>query len=243
MLWLLPSCKSTSEKKLYIAHASSLQFAVQELVQEFSVQSGQKCELFSASSGVLYQQIRSGAPYDVFLSADTFYIDKLARDQLTSYNYRYARGKLAIWSCLDSSRINLDDINWVELKRVAIANPALAPYGRAAQSYIELKLGNELGEDQLVIAQSVAQVNQFVRSKSAELGFTSMAILKAPELDGVGQFNVLDQGDYDPLWHQACILNSAESRDMLEVSEDFFRFLQSEGAQAILARYSLDISN
>ena len=133
---LMLGCSGNARDHLTIAAAANMQFALEEIVVEFERQTSIKTQLTTSSSGKLTAQIREGAPYDIFVSADMKYPEEIERLGLAlSPPKVYARGQLALWSSHKDWEVNLGKIS--ELNHIAIANPKIAPYGKAAIQTLE----------------------------------------------------------------------------------------------------------
>ena len=130
---LIVGCSKPSDK-IIIATAANVQYVMQDIKKEFEKESGKKIEIVVSSSGKLTTQIREGAPFDVFVSADTKYPDELyARGGSDEKPKIYALGSIVLWSrSLDSSDLKVENLIENKIKKIAIPNPQTAPYGEAA---------------------------------------------------------------------------------------------------------------
>jgi molybdate transport system substrate-binding protein len=224
---------------LLVAAASDLAYCIDALAAAFTAQSpGAQVKITTGASGNFFAQIQHGAPYDVFMSADTDYPAGLARlgaaDGATLAPY--ATGRLALWTldpALDLTA-GLAVLRAPRVTRVAIANPATAPYGRAAQAALERDGLWRAAAPKLVLGENIAQTVQFVQSGNAQLGIVSLASLSAPQLAGVGHHVLLAQAGLAPI-AQAAIVTAHGAANPLAGS--FVRFLASPAAQAIFARH------
>ncbi len=234
-LLFLVSCTSSNNEKLSIATSANMQFAMEALVDEFSEQTGIECQLMLSSSGKLTAQIQEGAPYDVFVSADLKYPTTLFEKNLCTSNPRvYAYGKLVLWTMHPTLDPSLAMITHPSLRHLAIANPKTAPYGRAAMEVIEnMKIQHEI-MPKLVYGESIAQVNQFVYSKSAEIGFTAMAVVKSPKMQEQGRWLEVDPSLYTPIEQGVVVLRTSTH---LPQAQQFADFLFSTEAQSILTKF------
>ena len=224
---------------LLVAAASDLADCMDELAAAFQVQAPQaRVKVATGASGNFFAQIRNGAPFEVFMSADTGYPEQLARlgaaDGKTLAPY--AVGRLALWT-LDAGldlRPGLAVVRDRRVARVAIANPATAPYGRAARAALERDGVWPAAEAKLVIGENIAQAAQFVQSGNAQLGIVSLATLRSPKLAGVGHYTLLSDAGLAPI-EQAAIVTGPGGANPL--AERFVRFLGSPAAQAIFTRH------
>ncbi|HLF32721.1 MAG TPA: molybdate ABC transporter substrate-binding protein [Cyclobacteriaceae bacterium] len=228
----LASCSPRPEK-LIIATAANVQFAMDGLVKEFASESGIPCEIILGSSGKLTAQIMAGAPYDVFVSADMKYPQELhAAGKTTDKPEVYAYGLLVLWTVREDIEPELDMLNDDRVMHVAIANPRTAPYGEAArEALVNYRLYEKVA-GKLVYGESIAQVNQFILSGTAEAGFTSKSMVLSGEMQNKGRWTEVDRTLYSPIAQGAVIIRR-EGKDPAH-AEDFYNFLYSENAQDIL---------
>jgi molybdate transport system substrate-binding protein len=170
------SSQRSSRGAVSVAVAANFADVHAQLAARFSSSTGHRVITSAGSSGQLYAQIMSGAPFEVFLSADTARPAQLERDGLTvaGTRFTYAVGRLALFGpSLDSVRADGEDLRAARFAHVAIANPTTAPYGAAAVQVIA-RLGlTQALRDRLVQGESIAQTFQFVKSGAAELGFVA----------------------------------------------------------------------
>jgi molybdate transport system substrate-binding protein len=218
----LSSCQSKTSV-LTIAVASNLQYVIEDLTDEFSAQYSVKCNWVTGSSGKLTAQLKEGAPFDVFLSADSTYPLFLIENKLAHSLSTFAFGKLVLWSS-QSPFPNLE-----ETSAVAIANPKSAPYGIAARQSLDYI---EVEESKLVFGESVAQVNQFVLSGAVDFGFTSKSSVLAAQTQGKGSWVLVDPNFYSPIAQTAVALKHRPA--LSESAMQFIDFLSSKKAEEIL---------
>lgn len=224
----LVSCKSENKQSpLHIAVASNLQYVMQDIVQLYETETGRPCYVTSSSSGKLTAQIRSGAPYDIFLSADMDYPKILYELGLCTEAQVFAHGHLVLWSI--DENIELNHI-LTENSRVAIANPAIAPYGRAAQSYLD-KMKD--GEIEIIKGESIAQVNQYIMNGAVDAGITSLSSVLAESMKNKGQWIQLDDKLYPALAHGYVSINRKGRGALIK---DFENFLFSKSVQKLLEK-------
>jgi len=195
---------------------------------------------------VLVTQIQNGAPFDVFLSADLGYPKKLIDAGLadaagtadSSTPITYAKGTLVLWKRKDSSQPapSLDLLRSPELKRLAVANPERAPYGRAAVAALtSLKLYDTL-KPKLVTAENIAQTAQFVDSGNADAGLISLTSALTQRLSSSGEYFVIPRDLYPPIEQGAVIVSKTSQRD---AAHKFLDYLLSAPVQAQLAKSGL----
>ena len=233
---------SNSKHKVTVAVAANMQFAMKAITEKFSKENDIACELILGSSGKLSAQITEGAPYDVFVSADTLYPQKMYTNGKTEGKPRvYAEGKLVLWTLSDAFTPSLAILNSENIKHIALANPKTAPYGTAALEVLQQQPFYSHIEEKLVFGESIGQTNQFITSKSAEIGITSIAVVLSPEMKGVGHWVSLDQNAYPSLLQSAVLLKKEEG--VSKEATAFYNFLFSDTAHQILKEYGYSIPN
>jgi len=225
------------EDALTVAAAANLQSALEELKTAFEKEAEVKIKTVLGSSGRLTAQIENGAPFDVFLSADMKYPQALYQKGLSLTPPRiYAYGILVLWSTKDldlSTGIQaLTDA--AGIKKIALANPELAPYGRAAVHAMKYYGLYQQLKKKLVYGESIAQVNDFIALQSADIGFTVKSTIFSPNLKSQGVWIEVSAESYDRLAQGAIVLKRAENKPL---AEKFFRFLFSPEAKTIFQKY------
>lgn len=222
---------------LTVAAASDLKFAMDELVAEFGrMEAGRPVEVVYGSSGKFHAQIRQGAPYDLFFSADIAYARELAEAGFAASEVRpYARGRLAIWSAgLDASGLRLEDLTAATFRRIAIANPRHAPYGSRAVEALRAAGVLERLEGRLVFGENVAQAAHFVRTGAAEVGVIALSLALSPELAALGGHALVPETLHLPLEQGFIVTRRAADKAL---AWRFADYVVSAPAQAVLARY------
>lgn len=231
--------RAGARRSLTVAAAADLTDCLKPIAAGFEKQSGARVSLIFGSSGNLASQIENGAPYDIFLSADSDYPARLAREgsaDPTSVQ-TYAVGSLAVLlpvgSRADIRRIGLSALLDPAIRRVAIANPAHAPYGRAAQALLQGAglYGRLLPK--LVLGENVAQTAQFVVTGNANAGIVSLA--QAISAASSGKFTYWEPAAKYPPIKQAAVV-TARARDP-QLARMFLRYLRSPESVAIFTRY------
>jgi molybdate transport system substrate-binding protein len=230
------SCQANKRSGLVIATAANVQFAMDELIHTFTNETGIPCEMVLGSSGKLTAQIREGAPFDVFVSADVKYPEELYKKGLTTAAPDiYAYGKLVLWSLMDE----IPDLTGDQVRHIAIANPKTAPYGVAAIEALRYDGIYAQVRDKLVFGESISQTNQFIISKTAEVGFTAKSVVLSPEMKGVGHWKEVQEGTFTPIAQGVVLLNRKHS--LHPDSRQFYQFLFSEKARIILEAYGYQV--
>jgi molybdate transport system substrate-binding protein len=231
MLVLLLWPAAASCEPLRIAVASNFTATMRALVVEYQARSGDEVQIISGSTGKHFAQIRHGAPFDVFFAADRERPQRLEQDgfAVPGTRFSYAYGKLILWSpreqFVDASGQVLRD---GEFQRLAIANPDLAPYGRAALDVLNaLRLSATL-KARLVRGENIAQAYQFVKTGNAELGFVALSQLLRNGAEIEGSYWRVPPDLYRVIDQQAIQISSATA------AGTFLEFVQSANAAAII---------
>lgn len=239
---LLAACQPVGRDKLTIAVAANMQFAMKELTAEFTGETGISCETVISSSGKFTAQIREGAPYDVFVSADMKYPSGLFREgHTTASPETYAYGRLVIWSMIDSLTPSVALLNTDKITHIALANPRTAPYGLASVEVLKYYNIYEKVENKLVYGESIAQTNHFIISKAAEAGFTSLSVVRSPEMQGKGSWKELDPKTYSPITQGVVVLKNRPQ--MQDEAQKFYNFLFSKKGKHILDQFGYRVKN
>lgn len=233
---IITSCKKEDTKKLTIATAENVQFAMQELIEEFTQETGIETEIIHGSSGKLLAQIMEGAPYDVFVSADMKYPNTLYKAGKAATKPKvYAYGKLVLWTVKDEIMPSLKILTSDSIHHIAMANPKTAPYGVATQEVLKHIGADEQIEEKLVFGEGIGQTNQFINSGAADIGFTAMSVVMSPKLSTKGKWIPLDTSTYTPIAQGAVVIKK-EGKNT-EKAQAFYQFLFSAKAKPILEKY------
>jgi molybdate transport system substrate-binding protein len=235
-----------AERTITVAAAADLSSALQEVAGNYEKRSGVDVKLSFGASGALTQQIQNGAPFDLFFSADTDYPRQLiAGGQAdASTLYRYAVGRLVLWvpkdSPLEIERQGMSVLLDPSVKKIAIANPQHAPYGRAAVAALKHYGLYEKASDRLVLGENVSQAAQFTESGNAQVGFVALAHAMAPAMQGKGKYWVVPTEAYPPLDQSVvALLHSAHRQE----AAAFLQYLKTNEAMAVLRRYGFSPPN
>ncbi|GAA3526347.1 molybdate ABC transporter substrate-binding protein [Zobellella aerophila] len=225
--------------ELRVAVATNFIEVMKQLVKAFEQQSGHKVVLSSGATGKLYAQIKNEAPFDLFFAADEQRPLLLEQEGIAvpASRFTYALGKLVLWSP-DAGYIddNLTVLKGQRFRFLSIANPATAPYGRAAQEVLEkLGLWDEL-QGRMVRGENIGQAYQYVYSRNAQLGFVAKAqVFRGGEFDDGSYWQVPDDF-YSPIIQQAVLLqDSAAARALIE-------YVRSPDAIALIESYGYDVA-
>ncbi len=224
--------------QLTVAVAANVKYAFDELAAEFIRESGIEVRGVSGASGQLVAQIKNGAPFDVFLSADLEYPEALYREKLAiGPPMVYASGVLVLWTRkpLDLGK-GISVLADRAVKKIVIADPRLAPYGRESLRALEHFKLRAAVEAKLVYGESIAQVSQYIDTGAADIGFTAKSVVLAPGIVERGRWAELPADSYEPIAQGVVILQYAQ-RDHAQEARRFLEFLSSPAARAIFAKY------
>lgn len=239
LISIIVSC-TTKNEKLTIATAANMQYTVNEIIDVFHSETGIECQTVVSSSGKLTAQIQEGAPFDLFISADTKYPNELFKNGFTQTEPKiYAYGKLILWTLKDDIQPSLKLLTSEKIKHIASPNPKTAPYGIAAEEVLNYYKILDSVNLKLVFGESVAQTNQFITSKVAELGFTAKSVVLSPNLKEKGTFIEIDEASYNPIAQSAVIIKNSGKNS--SKSEKFFNFLFSKKGKEILIKHGYTV--
>lgn len=234
--WLI--AQPVAAGTLTVAVAANVQYAFDDLRAEFGKQTGIALKPIFGSSGKLTAQIQNGAPFDLFVSADMEYPEALHRAGLAASAPKvYAYGVLVLWSMqdIDLSK-GLALLADSGIRKVALPNPKVAPYGREALRALQsARLMDAVGP-KLVYGESIAQATQFVYAGAAEAGISAKAAMLAPPLRGKAKWAEVDPRAYTPIAQGVVILKQGHAAHPGE-TQLFLDFLFSDQARAIFTRY------
>ena len=227
--------------QLQIACAADLQPIMPALAAAYERATGVHLVTAFGSSATLAQQLANGAPQDVFLSADTVHPQQLidAGVALGPAPTPYAHGVLVLWALKSSplQPISLDTLKDSRLTRLAIANPAHAPYGLAAQQALQhLGLYEQL-QPRLAIAENIAQTAQFAESGNAQAALISLTIASSEHFRSIGSFVRIPTDAYSPIQQAGVILKSSHQQ---KLAQDFLNWLTSPAVQQQLKSFGLE---
>ena len=239
---VLPSAKAqakTEPAPLVVAAAADLSSALKEIADNYQKKTGVEVKLSFGASGALTQQIENGAPFDLFFSADMDYPRQLIASSHAdgATLYEYAIGKLVLWapadSPLDLEHKGVDVLLDPSVKKIAIANPQHAPYGRAAVAALTHYGLYDQVSSRLVLGENVGQAAQFAESGNAQVGFVALAHAVAPAMQGKGKYWIVPVDAYPPLAQGVVVLaqsqHKKEAADFLQYVKDNSDVLKKYG--------------
>ena len=227
-----------------IAVASDLSFAITEVAQAFTAETGQDVRITLGATGNFARQIRAGAPFQMFMAADESFVQGLAAEALTrDTGVLYAEGRVSIivpeGSALQADG-GLEDLRRAlaegRVSRFAIANPDHAPYGQRAKEALQHAGLWDAIQPHLVLGENVAQAAQFAMSGNTEGGLIAHSLALAPELATRGTSALVPAEWHNPLLQRMVLLTSAGA-----VAEAFYAYIQTDAAKGILARYGFSL--
>ncbi len=225
--------------EILVAAAADLNFAFKELIGEFEQQTGNHVKLTLGSSGNFFSQIQNGAPFDLYFSADIGYPRKLEEAGLTMPGsiYPYAIGRIVLWtgngSHLDLSK-GLEILREPTIKKIAIANPKHAPYGRAAVAAMEHFKVYDQVKDKLILGENISQAAQFIESGACDIGIIALSLALAPTMETRGTYWEIPAEAHPALEQAAVILKSSKQQ---ESAKQFLTFVKGVQGRAIMTRY------
>lgn len=233
---MLATAPTYANEPLRIAAAADLRYALNELIEVYRQQHGDApIEVIYGSSGKMTTQIINGAPYDLFFSADIAYPKKLKQHGMTATEPTcYAIGRIVIWSnTLDASRLTLEDLATDTIRRIAIAQPTHAPYGKRAREALQAAGVWEAVQDKLVFAENIAHAAQMTQSGAAQVGIIALSLARFPDLAKHGH-HLIDDALHQPLTQGYVVTRNGTNKPL---ALSFADFMTSDAAHTILAHY------
>ena len=230
---IISSGQSIAEE-IRIAVASNFATAITSIAQRFEANTDHQVTLSFGSTGKHYAQIKNGAPFDIFFAADSKRPELLEKQgiAITGSRFTYATGKLVLWSpkenYVDSSGKVLEQMNF---RHLAIANPKLAPYGKAAMEILQARGVWDTLKSRTVRGENISQTFQFVNSYNAELGFVAYSQIKHAKHSVNGSWWQIPQSLYSPIEQQAVLLKQNQA------ARDFLSFIKSNESLEIIRSF------
>ena len=242
-MFIITGANPAVAEEITIAAASDLNFAFKEIVAEYEKATGNRVKLTLGSSGNFFAQIQNGAPFDLYFSADIAYPWKLEEAGLTVPGslFQYAVGRIVLWagneSHLDLSK-GLEVLREPTIKKIAIANPKHAPYGRAAVAAMEHAQVYDRVKDKLVLGENISQAAQFVESGAADVGIIALSLALAPPMQAAGRYWEIPADAHPPIEQGAVVLNGGKNQ---ERAKAFLSFIQGAEGQTMMKRHGFAV--
>jgi molybdate transport system substrate-binding protein len=230
---------SAPEQTLTIAAAADLVFCLDVLNHDFqAAHPGADLKVSSGSSGNFFAQIETGAPFDVFLSADMKYPRDLVKAGFAEEKTLtpYALGRIVLWTTSPAVDLmgGLDSLRAADIKKIAIANPDHAPYGRAAKEALEHEKLWDAVQGKLVVGENIAQTAQFVQTGNVDAGIVALSLVVAPTNKGVGKYVEIPDAFHAPLEQGLVITRHGKDNPL---AAGYLEFLRSKAARATFDAY------
>jgi molybdate transport system substrate-binding protein len=244
LAYALVLCASAFAQEITVAAAADLSTALPEIAAKYKRQTDQEVKLTFGASGTLTTQIRNGAPFDIFFSADEEYPNQLIDAGLAEKNtlYRYAVGRLVLWvpndSPLDLSKLGMQALLDPAVKKISIANPQHAPYGRAAEAALRHFGIYDQVASRLVLGENVSQAAQFVESGNAQAGLIALSHALAPAMKSKGRYWTVPLDAYPTLNQAAVVLSQSRQK---EAAREFLEFARSPEVTSLLHSYGFSL--
>lgn len=226
-----------AEEKITIAAAADLKFALDEIVVLFkSTHPVAQIETIYGSSGKFSTQIQQGAPYDLYFSADIAYPRALKAEGLGASEVQvYGVGRIVLWSqSRDAGKMTLADLTDPSIRKIAIANPEHAPYGKRAEEALKAAGLWEEVRAKLVYGENIAQTAQYAQSGNAQVGIIALSLALGPELARQGSYALIPDKLHQPL-EQGFIITKRAADNSL--AREFSHFMASKEARTIMRHY------
>ena len=222
-----------------VAAASDLQVVFPELAARFERETGRKVALTFGSSGNFFAQIQNGAPFDLFFSADLDYPQRLEAAGLAERGSarQYATGRIVLWTRKDSGvdiGQGLQALTAARVRRIAIANPEHAPYGRAAVAALRHEKVYDAVRGKLVLGENISQAAQFVQSGNADVGVLALSLALSPALRDTGTTYRIPESSHPPIAQAAVILAASRQKD---AGRQFLEFLRRADIARIMGEF------
>ncbi len=240
LLMICFSHKVRADEKIRVAAAADLNFAMNEICRAFEkAHPGIKVEVSYGSSGNFFAQIKQGAPYDIFFSADASYPALLEHEGFAVKSQRqlYAIGKIVLWIPKKSALNLRNGLNLVlepGLKKLAIANPKHAPYGQAAEESLRYYRLLDKVQDKLVFGENISQTAQFVQTGAADAGIIALSLAISPRMSESGSYWVIPAESYSRLEQVYTVLQRGKGKPGVKT---FSEFVQGKKGKKILSDF------
>lgn len=243
LIGVLGCTDPSEEQTVSIATAANMQLAMEEIGLAFEEQTGIKVSISAASSGTLTNQIRQGAPFDLFISANMRYPNQLFEDGLAvSSPQVYAFGTLIICSSENQPVTTINDLTNPEIDKIAIANPETAPYGMAATEALKMAGILDSVSHKIVYGESIGQVNQYILSGNVDIGLTSASVMGTTEFSQGCWYVEVDRSLYKPI-EQGIVKLQHGVNENAAATDLFYDFMFSNSTNDILVKFGYTIKD
>lgn len=216
--------------EIRIAVAANLLPLMEDAVADYQKETGNKVVISGGSSGVFFEQIQRGAPFDIFFSADAERPDRLAAADKGTDSATYACGQLAFWTPAAKP-----DVLSIPAGKIAVAQPDTAPYGKAAMQVLENTQQLPALQARVVYGQDIGQTYQFVLTQNAPSGFVALSQLTSANVPAM-QYQIVDAALYQPLVQKRITLAKGER---LAAANAFIAWFSQQNARLTQAGYAL----
>jgi molybdate transport system substrate-binding protein len=234
LLLFTTQLRAQQRGKILIAAASDLKFALDSLASIFKKNNSGTVDITYGSSGKLSEQISNGAPFDLFFSADIAYPEQLKAKGLTiSEVYPYAIGRIVIWSKkIDPQIDGVRSLLKSSIKKIAIANPQHAPYGKRAEEALHYYKVSKNVNNKLVYGENISQTAQFITTGAADIGIIALSLALSPNMKKEnGKYFLIPETAHEPLMQGLVLTQHAKGN---ELASSFQQFVNSDAANTIL---------
>lgn len=229
--------QAQSSDKILIAAASDLKFALDSIVTVFRKGNTGSVDVTYGSSGKLFEQISNGAPFDIFFSADINYPKQLREKGLTTSDvYPYGVGRIVLWSKkIDPTKDGMKSLLSPSIRKIAIANPVHAPYGKRAEEALNYYQVSESVKSKLVFGENISQTAQFITTGAADIGIVALSLAVSPAMKKEGgKYYLIPETSHSPLEQGAVITRHGKENDLANA---FMEFIKSNTANTILSHF------
>jgi molybdate transport system substrate-binding protein len=239
MVLAVPAAAQKPCGTITVAAASDLEFAMNEIVADYQKETGCMVRVTAGSSGNFFTQIENGAPFDVFFSADIDYPKKLEAESfaVAGTTVQYAVGKIVLWTRQDS-HVDLNKglaiLRDPAIRKIAIANPEHAPYGRAAEQALKSAGVYDAVKGRLVLGENISQAAEFAESGNADVGIVALSLALSAPLKDKGRYSQIPENLYAPLQQGATIIRASKNIDSARA---FLAYIKKPAIAALLTRY------
>ena len=245
MAFFLGMAERASGESVTIAAAADLQHVMPLLTAQFQRATGHRATVTYGSSGNFFSQIQNGAPFDLFFSADIEYPRRLEGEGLIEKGslYEYATGRIVMWFRKGRPlkvSLGLQALLDVGVRRIAIANPDHAPYGRAAVAALQHEQLYDRVRSKLIRGENVAQAAQFVESGNADAGIIALSLALAPRLRDRGTYYEIPAAFHQPIVQAAAIMKASRHKD---AARAFTAFLRTPDALRLMQTFGFSPSS